>query len=112
MHPCRSVRNNGCTDREIGCTDREIAFKLLGNKDLKDATEAKIVCKRARTAQQKQRNDVLIKALEALKTHNVGSDVKINWQERRIDVNNSPAFVQSRDSSSGSFLPPHQNLVL
>ena len=94
-------------------TDRDIALKLLEAKEVEDETHAKLVFKRARTALQKQRNDMLIKAETTLKQHAPGgSDMKIAWKERRIEVNSDPAFVQNRDSPSRSFLAPFTNVQM
>ena len=57
-------------------TDREYVFEALKSSSLKDAPGAMIVCKRARTAMQKQRNDSLIKA-EGLVNAKVGPSCKV-----------------------------------
>ena len=94
-------------------SDREVAFRLLSGKQLTDDTEAKVSCKRARTGLQKQRNDKLIKANDVLKQNCVSQDlVQIDWKERRVLVNATPAFVQGQETAEGSFLPPFVNLAM
>jgi hypothetical protein len=88
-------------------SDREKAFNLLKDRDLKNADGSKLTCKRARTSFQKQRNDELITAEKLLKEkHESPSDVKINWQERSVDIKEVAAFLQNRNSTTGKFTDP------
>ena len=80
---------------------------------MQDDTAAEIICKRARTNLQKQRNDKLIKASEALKQQCIhGEKVEIDWKERRVLVSDLPAYVQARDTVEGSFLPPFAAMII
>jgi len=85
-------------------TDREFVFKALKSASLKDGTGATIVCKRARTSMQKQRNDSLIKA-EGLVKAKIGPSCKaqINWQERHVAEGEEIFFTQDRDFPGGVF---------
>ena len=94
--------------------DREFVFKALKDAQLKDGTGAKIVCKRARTTLQKNRNDNLIKAEGLIKTR-AGSSanlVKIDWENRQIVLGEEVLFSQSRDTTSGTFFGRCSDLVL
>ena len=94
-------------------SDRELALQLLTGKVLQDDTGAHLACKRARTNMQRQRNDELVKANDALKLRcQKGEKVEIDWKERRVLVSDMPAFVQSRETVEGSFLPPFIDVIL
>lgn len=87
--------------------DREKAFNLLKDRDLKNGDGSKLTCKRARINFQKQRNDELIAAEKLLKEkHDSPADVKINWQERSVEVKEAPVFLQNRNSTTGKFTEP------
>ena len=91
--------------------DREKALTLLTDKQLKDKTGASIVCKRAKTASQRDRNFKLQKAEEEVKKLCKSSQtVKIEWKDRQILCNGVPAFIQNKDDSSGIFLPPFEKI--
>ena len=89
-------------------------FKALKDAQLKDATGAKIVCKRARTTLQKNRNDNLIKAEGLIKTRagSTGNLIKIVWENRQIVSGEEVLFSQSRDTTSGTFFGRYSDLVL
>ena len=83
----------------------------MKDRTFKNGDGSQLGCKRARTNLQKQRNDELVSAEKVLKEkHGQADKVKINWQERRIEVDSEPVFVQSRDANSGKYLPPFSNL--
>ena len=78
-----------------------------------DNSGAKVVCKRAKTALQKQRNDNLIKAEGLIKAKALsGAVVKIEWEKREVSCNGETAFSQCRDSASGEFKDPFQALTV
>ena len=96
---------------------RETALNVLGKKGLKDPSGNELKIDRAKTAIQIQRNNHLRKALDILKkdTSCVGKTVEIIWQQedkkdksREVWVDKVPAFRQTSDDLSGSFLPPFQ----
>ena len=66
-------------------SDREAVFKILQKLDMKDNSGAAIVCKRAKTAMQKQRNDNLIKAEGQIKSAAAsGAVINLHWEKREI----------------------------
>ena len=96
---------------------RESALNVLGKKGLKDPSGNELKIDRAKTAIQIQRNNHLRKALDILKkdTSCAGKTVEIIWQQedkkdksREVWVDKVPAFRQTSDDLSGSFLPPFQ----
>ena len=94
-------------------TDRELALQLLTGKTFQDDTGAQLARKRARTNMQRQRNDRLVKANGALKLRcQQGEKVEIDWKDRRVLVSNTPAYIQSRDTVEGNFLPPFVDVIL
>ena len=94
-------------------SDREVALQLLAGKLFQDDTGAQLACKRARTNMQRQRNDKLVEANDALKLRcQMGEKIEINWKERRVLVSDTPAYVQSRDTVDGNFLPPFGDVIL
>ena len=94
-------------------SDREAVFKVMQKLDMKDNSGAAIVCKRAKTAMQKQRNDNLIKAEGQIKSA-AASDavIKLDWEKREIICNGQCVFSQFRESPSGEFKSPFQALVV
>ena len=93
------------------------SLNVLGKKGLKDPSGNELKIDRAKTAIQIQRNNHLRKALDILKkdTSCVGKTVEIVWQQedkkdksREVWVDKVPAFRQTSDDLSGSFLPPFQ----
>ena len=93
--------------------DRETVFKIFQGLELTDNSGAKVVCKRAKTALQKQRNDNLIKAEGLIKAKALsGATVKIEWEKREVNCNGETAFSQCRDSASGEFKAPFQALTV
>ena len=85
-------------------SDRDKAFKILEKKTPTDTTGTTLVCKRARTMNQKNRNDKLLQAEDMIKKScNNGDIIKIEWKERQVTCNKVPAFTQDRDSPAGSF---------
>jgi len=74
---------------------------------------AKVICKRAKTALQKQRNDNLIKAEGLIQAKAPsGAVVKIEWEKREVSCNGETVFSQCRDSASGEFKTPFQALTV
>ena len=65
--------------------DREKAFNVLKDKTLKDTSGCSLSCKRARTAQQKNRNDILFKAEELVKKScKKNEKVKLDFKKRCV----------------------------
>ena len=92
--------------------EREKAFALLkdGPKP-KDGKGAELTIKRARTSQQRDRNDRLFKAKDLItKSCKYGEEVKIDFEHRQILCKNVPAFIQNKDDAGGNFLPPFEQL--
>ena len=91
--------------------DREVAIRMLLNSHEKDLIGANIDFKRARTALQRQRNDNLVKAEALVKKAAKDTDqVKIKWQERQVECNANPAYIQNKEGNSGRFLAPFSDL--
>ena len=93
--------------------EREKALDILAKISAEDSLKGKLAIKRARTALQKQRNDVLIKACDLIKEKTCpGQDVKIDWKNRKVTCQGNDGFIQMRDSTEGSFHGSFQALHL
>ena len=85
--------------------DREKAFNVLKDKTLKDTSGCSLSCKRARTAQQKNRNDILFKAEELVKKScKKNEKIKIDFKNRYVTCNSQMACEQDRESVRGNFV--------
>ena len=100
---------------------REIILKEVENKPPADLTRNELKIDRAKTASQLARNSALRRASDVLKkdTRCSSKEVTIEWllddranKNREVRVGGVPAFVQSKNDSTGIFLPPFSNLTV
>ena len=77
-----------------------------------EGTTVKI--KKSRTKVQSKRNWSLREAEKAIKASPPanGMEVKLEWKERSITVNNIVAFQQDKAELTGTFAPPYADLAL
>ena len=108
---------------EFACRDeREAVLKKCeaANSTMKDAKNASIGIKRAKTSLQLARNSALHKACDVLKKNALAKEkeCKIDFKmdnsqkSRSVTVGGQVAFLQLPGDMSGSFLAPFQDVTL
>jgi len=102
----------GVTVCEFGnSAQREQVFNQLKDKILKDNQGGTIMCKRAQTTLQRDRNTKLHKACDEVKKRN--ADAKIDFMSRRVMLpGDVPVYAQDKDGLGGRFLPPFEKCVI
>ena len=117
-----NIYNGPYTDRKLtkatyaefaSPDSRREALNCLSGKTLSVGGQ-NITFKNARTKFNGQRNYSLRKAEQVIKgsTQSSGKSVKINWTERSVTVDGSPAFTQDKTETGGSFVSPYADLTL
>ena len=95
----------------VDAARRALDYLKNANRQIGNVT---ITIKPARTETNSQRNYSLRKAEELIKAspESKDSNVKISWDSRAVQVDDTNAFTQSKRDTGGTFLAPYEHLSL